>query len=253
MRIHFSESDHSDVNGIRIEAFDNCVNHNELILFLKPLVIQIYNQFYIPPSRALARSGLPNIQRLLSSNIPTTNTLKKGEFGEILATLFSQQIKDRSVPVYKHSHKTSRNMPVHGFDCVAIIVDYNEQEPHLRFFLYEVKTTESRLPYPDFSYQIRDTFRNVSPEIFSAEIAFIWRQLSGRAVLSPEENAISELLEVAIYETCDITFCPFIVTDAVNYRETFAVPFCNEIYDKPLEPAVLRVQDLNTVYQQTMR
>jgi hypothetical protein len=92
--------------------------------------------------------------------------LKKGEFGEILATLFSQQIKDRFVPIYKHSHKTIRNMPIYGFDCVAIFIDKKELEPHIRIFLYEVKTTESRKPYPTISYQIRDMFRNISPEIF---------------------------------------------------------------------------------------
>lgn len=252
MNNHFHKVEDQNVHGIIVEIYDGPDDINALAQFLQPRIIEIYNQFYRTPENVLDRAGLPRIQRLLTTTLPTTNSLKKGEFGEILATLFAQHMKTRLVPIYKHSHKTSGNMAVHGMDCVALIIEQRGDDHFLNLFFYEVKTTESTQQYPSVCYQIRDSFRNVNEEIFDGEIAFIWRQLNQKGDLSDSEQLIVDLLASSSFDQTELLLCPFLVVEANNFQDTFSVPFCNESYIKPIEPLVVRVTNLNGVYTNSM-
>lgn len=249
---HFHKSEEQNVNGVNVEIFDGPTDADTLAQFLKPKILEIYNQFYHTPEDALARAGLPRIQILLTSIMPTTHSLKKGEFGEILATLFAEHIKTRVVPIYKHSHKTARNMAVHGMDCVAVIIEQQEDEHLLKLFFYEVKTTESSIRYPSVCYQIRDAFRNVNEELFDVETAFIWRQLNQKGDLSDLEQLLIALLANATFDQTDFIFCPFLVVEANKFQDSFLVPFCSERYIKPIEPLVVRITNLNDAYSNSI-
>jgi len=252
MENHFHKTEVHNINGVNVEIFDAKPGADALAQFLKPKILEVYNQFYHTPEDPLARAGLPRIQRLLTSTLPTTHSLKKGEFGEILATLFAEHIKTRVVPIYKHSHKTARNMAVHGMDCIAFTIEQQENENLLKIFFYEVKTTESCEPYPTVCYQIRNAFRKIDEELFDGEIAFIWRQLNDKRDLSDLEQVLVELLAISTFDQTDFLLCPFLVVEANNFQKTFTVPFCSESYIKPIEPLIVRITNLNDAYSNSM-
>ena len=98
----------------------------------------------------------------------------------------------------------------------------------------------------------RDSFEKTYAETFDVEVAFIWRQLRNKGVLSPHEGLIVELLETVFYDNADLLFCPFLVAEAISYQDTFPAPFCSDEYDKPLEPVVVRISGIDNVYRATM-
>jgi hypothetical protein len=250
---HFSALEEVEIHGAMVEIFEPSVPNEELGEFLRPQMVLVYNQYYVPPEEPIARAGLPRVQELLTSHMPTSANLKKAEFGEVLATLFLRDVKERMVPVYKHSHKTARNMPVHGFDCLAFIIPAEAgSESHLTACFCEVKTTESETPYPTVCYEIRHAFEDVTPEVFDADLAFIWRRLQGRDQLMPGEGLILEALKTTSYVDSSVLFVAFLVAEGDTYQDTFPVPFCSGEYTRPLEPIVVRISGLNHVYSVAM-
>ena len=255
MRAHFHLSELREIHNVEVHFFDPTVDNEDLIVFFRPLVVEVYNEYLrnrIAPNFA-RRAGLPQIQHRLRSHVPTVESLMKGEFGEVVGTLHIERFEDKIVPTYKHSHKTSPNVPFHGMDCIAIEIMEEEDETRLRFYFCEIKTTEAETDYPDVSYQIRESFLSLNSDEFELEISFILRQLEAKRDLSDNEELIVELLEMASYEQSDLFLCPYLIADTEIYRPTYPVPFCNAQYSWPLQPKVIRFPSLNEVYLAVMR
>jgi hypothetical protein len=241
MEDHFNLIDTPEVAEIMVRIFDTSSSTEELVAYLRPQVIRVFNQHRAIPEDIFEKAGVSRIRDLLTQNMPAKANLKKAEFGEILATLFAEQVEGRWVPVYKHTHKTARNMPVFGLDCVAILA---ESENDLQFYFYEVKTTESSTRYPTVCYQIRNSFQSLSPEVFDTEVAFIWKQVQPD---QQTQQIVDRLAEIS-YEEADLVLCAFLVASAENYQSSFPVPFCSGAYDREIEAVVVRIEELSEVY-----
>ena len=240
-------------NGKDIDIFRSTGSAPDLAAFLKPLVIGVYNQLPVLPPGVIATAGLPRIAAALTSHMPRTQILKKSEFGEVVATLIVERIIGRQVPVYKHPHKTSPNMPVFGVDVIAFAHRELGGERQLIVYLYQVKTSEAADRPPTVSYELKKEFTNLTAVLFDQEIAFVQRHLRLRqATLTTDEAAIFVLLDAASFDTSDVIFCPFLVVDEDCHYEGVLDPVVSCAYAKPLLSTITRIVELQNVYTLAM-
>ena len=77
MKDHFQKTETPVCNNVEINIFESKVDNDTLAGFLRPLVIQIYNQYLRTNPKIATKAGLELISQRLVSNIPTKLNLKK--------------------------------------------------------------------------------------------------------------------------------------------------------------------------------
>lgn len=238
--------------GRDVTLFDSTGTPPEIAAFLRPLIVNVYNQMPDLPIDAITAAELPRITALLASHMPRDPRLMKSEFGEVLTTLLVEQIKGLRVPVYKHTHKTAPNMPVFGVDVIAVALDRSDAKVRVVFFFHQVKTSDSGERPPSVSYQLRTEFQAITPIIFDLEIAFIRRDLKRRRALSADDSSLLDTLDVVTYDAAEVVFCPFLVIDASRYYDGCLDPVLSDAYPRPVDASIARVADLELVYTTAM-
>lgn len=231
-----------------VEILSSSVGQDELLAYLRPRILRIYNQFMRDVPEAAERAGLKNIAKTLRKYIPDTLNLKKAEFGEIIATLYLESFKGHTVPVYKHSHKTSPNVPFHGLDCLSFIVAGRDEGEQVLVFFCEAKTTSQEKKHPTVSYKIRDSFRILDGDSFDRELAFIKKHL----LATGRESNLLQMLDKVNFENVNGYLTAVLVVENSKYEDTYLDPFCKEDYVWGVEAAVIGFDNLGSLFLAAM-
>lgn len=104
-------------------------------------VAQVVPNHYIDPesiARTLDRLGKPAAAEKLRTKLPQTKTLRSGELGEILATVYIESLTEFNVPIRKLRWHDHREMAMRGDDVIGIMLPENSHKP--RFIKTEAKS-----------------------------------------------------------------------------------------------------------------
>ncbi len=96
-------------------------------------------------SRAFARLGKSAAAALIETMLPTRQTIRSGDLGEIYATEWIREHSGGySAPINRLRWKDHRDMPMHGDDVIAILSD--QRSGRIRFMKVEAKSRGKLTP-----------------------------------------------------------------------------------------------------------
>jgi len=203
-------------------------------------------------AEAVAMLGYPGAADMLRQQLPTVNTKRSGDLGEILATEYVDRHTRFQVPIRRLRYKDGRNNPMRGDDVIGVAAKGSSE---LEYLKGEVKS-EVRMQTRTIQ-NARAALNKNSGEVDKASLYFVVKRLLERN--DPVAQALARSIRdgvskhgIATHQMCHMIFAlsgnsadGFLKADLTTYSGPFSqisanlviddhAPFVSSLYESAL-------------------
>lgn len=158
--------------------------------------------------------GWNNVKEMIDNQLPTTLTIKRGDFGELLTNTILEQFENYMIPVPKLRFKITGNQSLPGTDTLALKLDDEDNIAEVCYVESKLRTKIDNSVAITAHDQLNDDYKMKLPEIllFTAQRLYEKEDI----LYQPFANYIGDRKDTTGTDTFRIGLC----NESVNWRST---------------------------------